>query len=46
MTFDGIHNSYENCNSSSSKQNEFKMDMPVYLGYVVLDLSNLLMYET
>ena len=46
MTFKGIHKSYENCDSSTFRQNEVLMDKPIYLGFSVLELSELLMYET
>ena len=46
LTFNGIHKSYENCNSHTLKQNEVLMDKPIYLGFSVLELSKLLMYET
>ena len=46
MTFNGIHKSYENCDSYTFKQNEVLMDKPIYLEFTVLELSNLLMYET
>ena len=46
LTFNGIHNSYENCDSYTFKQNEVLMDEPIYLGFTVLELSKLLMYET
>ena len=46
MTFNGIHKSYENCDSYTIKQNEVPMDEPIYLGFSVLELSNLIMYET
>ena len=46
MTFNGIHKSYENCDSYTIKQNEVLMDKPIYLGFTVLELSKLLMYET
>ena len=45
MTFNGIHKSYENCDSYTHKQNEVLMDKPIYLGFSVLELSNLSMYE-
>ena len=45
-TFNGIHKSYENCDSYTFKQNEVLMDKAIYLGFTVLELSNLLMYET
>ena len=46
LTFNGIHKSYENCDSHTFKQNEVLMDKPIYLGFTVLELSKLLMYET
>ena len=46
LTFKGIHKSYENCYSYTIKQNEVLMDKPIYLGFTVLELSKLLMYET
>ena len=41
LTFNGIHKSYENCDSYTFKQNEFLMDKLNYL-----ELNKLLMYET
>ena len=46
LTFSGIHKSYENCDSYTLKQNEVLMDKPIYLGFTVLELSKLHMYET
>ena len=46
LTFNGIHKSFENCDSYTFKQNEVLMDKPVYLGFAVLELSKLLWYET
>ena len=46
LTFNGIHKSYENCDSYTHKQNEVLMDKPLYLRFSVLELSKLLMYET
>ena len=46
LTFNGIHKSYENCDSYTFKQNEILMDKPIYLGFSVLELSKLLIYET
>ena len=46
LTFNGIHKSYENCDSYTFKQNEVLMDKPIYLGFSVLELSKLHMYET
>ena len=45
-TFNGIHKSYENCDSYTFKQIENLMDKPIYLGFTVLELSKLLRYET
>ena len=46
LTFIGFHKSYEVCNSYTIKQIEVLMDKPIYLGFSVLELSKLLMYET
>ena len=46
LTFNGIHKSYEKCDSYIHKKNEVLMDKPLYLGFTVLELSKLLMYET
>ena len=46
LTFNGIHKSYENCDSYTLRYNEILMDKPIYLGFTVLELSKLLMYET
>ena len=46
MTFNGIHKSYVNCDSYTFRQYEVLMDKPIYLGFTVLGLSKLLMYET
>ena len=46
LTFNGIHKSYENCIIYTFKQNEVLMDKPIYLGFTVLELSKLHMYET
>ena len=46
LTFNGVHKSYENCDSYTFKQNEVLMDKPIYLGFTVLELSKLHMYET
>ena len=46
ITFNGIHKSYENYDSHTFKQKEVLMDKPIYLGFAVLELSKLHMYET
>ena len=46
LTFNGIHKSYENYDSFTFKQNEIITDKPLYLGFTVLELSKLHMYET
>ena len=46
MIFNGIQKSYENYDSYTFKQNEVVMDKPIYLGFTVLELSKLHMYET
>ena len=46
MTFNGIHKSYEICDSYTFKQIEVTTEKPTYLGFAVLELSKLPMYET
>ena len=46
LTFNGIHKPYETCDSYTFKQNEVLIDKPVYLGFTVLELGKLHMYET
>ena len=46
LTFNGIQNSFENCDSYTFKPNEVLVDKPIYLGFSVLELSKLHMYET
>ena len=46
LTFNGIHKSYENCDSYTFRQNEVLMDKPIYWGFAVLKLLKLHMYET
>ena len=46
LTFNGIHKSYENCDSYTFKQNEVLMDKPIFLGFALLQLSKLHMYKT
>ena len=46
LTFNGIPRSYENYDSYTFKQNEVFMDKPIYLGFSVLELSKILIYET
>ena len=46
LTFNAIHKSYEKCDSYTLKQNEVLLDKPIYLGFTVLELSKLLMYES
>ena len=46
LTFNGIHKSYDNSDSYTIKQNEVFMDKPIYLGFSVLELSKLHIYET
>ena len=46
LTFNGIQKSYENCDSYTFKQNEVLMDKPMYLGFSMLKLSELLVCET
>ena len=46
LTFNGIHKSYEKYDSYTFKQNEVPMDKRNYLGFNILELSKLHMYET
>ena len=46
LTFNIFHKSYENCDSYNFKQNEVLMDKPIYLGFAILELRKLQMYET
>ena len=39
LTFNGIHKSYENCDSYLFAKNEVLMDKPIYLGFAILELS-------
>ena len=46
LSSSGIHRSYEIYDSYRFRQNEVNMDKPIYLGFSVLEMSKLLMYET
>ena len=46
LTFNGIQKSYENYFSFTFKKNEVVMDKAVYVGFAILELSKLHMYET
>ena len=46
LTFNGIHKSYENCGSYSFKRNQIVMDKAIYVGFAILELSKLHMYES
>ena len=43
LTINGIHKSYENCDSYIFRKIKVLMDKPTYLGFAVLELSKLLM---
>ena len=43
LTFNGIHKSYQNCDSYTFRENEVKLDKPIYLRFSALELSKLLM---
>ena len=45
-TFNGIHKSYENYDRYTFKQSEVVMDKAIYVGFAILELSKLHMYET
>ena len=46
LTFNGIQKSYENYDSYTFKKNEIVMDKAIYVGFAILELSKLHMYET
>ena len=46
LTFNGIQKSYENYDSYTFKKNEVVMDKAIYVGFSILELSKLHMYET
>ena len=46
LIFNGFHKLYDNCDSYTFKQNEVSMDKHNFLGFAVLKLSKLIMYET
>ena len=46
LTFKGILKSYETCDCYTFKQNEVLMDKPIYVGFAILEMSKLGMYET
>ena len=46
ITFNGIQKSYENYNSYTFKQNQVVMNKAIYVGFSILELSHLHMYET
>ena len=45
LTFSGNHKSYENCDTFTFKQSDVVMDKPIYVGYAILEVSELHMYE-
>ena len=46
LDFDGIHKSYQGYDTYTFKKNVIKMEKPIYLGFVISELSKLLRYET
>ena len=46
IPFNGIHKSYENCDSYAFKHNEVLMDKPIYVGFAILQVSKLHLFET
>ena len=46
LTFNGIEKTYENYYSFTYKKNEIVMDKAIYVGFAILELSKLNMYET
>ena len=46
LTFNGIHKSFENYDSFTFKQNQVVMCIAIYVGFAILEISKLHMYET
>ena len=46
LSFNGIQKTYENYYSFTYKKNEIVMDEAIYVGFTILELSKLHMYET
>ena len=46
LTFNGLHKSCENYYSYTFKQNQIVMDKVIYVGFAILELNKLHMYET
>ena len=46
LTFNGICKIFSNFDSYLEKKHEILMDKPIYLGFTILELSKLYMYET
>ena len=46
LTSNGICKSFSNCDSYLEEEHEILMDKPIYLGFAILELSKLHMYET
>ena len=46
LSLNGTHRSNENCDSYTIKQSEVMMDQPIYVGFAILEMSKLNMYET
>ena len=46
LTFNGIQKSYENYDSYTFNKNEVIMDKAIYVGFAILELNKLHMYET
>ena len=45
LDFDGIHKSYHDYDGYTFEKNVIKMEKTIYLGFVISELSELLMYE-
>ena len=46
LDFDGIHKSYQDYDSYTIKKIFIKLEKPMYLGFVILELTKVLLYET
>ena len=45
LTFNGIHKSYENYDSYTFKQNQVVMDRAINVGFAILEISKLHIFE-
>ena len=46
LTLNGIHKNFNNCDSYLFEEHEMLLDKPIVLGFAILELSKLHMFET